>query len=107
MKKHKEKIPEVTNAASLPVRGGSQLTPILSRKGKWGVFEVSDETFKKFERQHAKFERWAKYLNLESAEESAVYEFAKKNPTALILLRNAATGQMKQIHRGGNLTASN
>jgi hypothetical protein len=55
--KHNESVKESSGVGVLAPTGGSQLTPILSRKGEWGVFDVSPETFNKFTRQRAKFEK--------------------------------------------------
>ena len=72
------------------------LGPVLKRKYK--KFDVSNETFKRFEIGRTKFERWSKFLNLEDSNEKSIYDyFNKTRGNAVIVLRNADNGAMRAI----------
>ncbi len=67
------------------------------RKGrKFAEFQVDDDTFGKFKNGKAKFRRWDNYLNLNDDTHKQVYDFAKKNPHGIIVLKDS-TGAMKGI----------
>lgn len=70
--------------------------PVVRRPRKFAEFDVSDDVFDKFKNGKAKFRRWATYLNLEDVEQKKIYDFAKKNPRGIIVLKNSA-GSIKGI----------
>ena len=70
--------------------------PVFRRPRKFAEFDVSDDVFDKFKNGKAKFRRWATYLNLEDVEQKKIYDFAKKNPRGIIVLKNSA-GSIKGI----------
>ena len=66
---------------------------------KWKMFSVCSETFNKFETGRFKFERWAKYLNLEDETEKAVYDYATANRQKIVVLQCSDTGALRAIRR--------
>ncbi len=71
----------------------------MIRRKNFAQFDVSSDTFRKFETGRNKFERWGNYLNLEDSAEKAIYDYAMKNKNHTIILRNGATGAMRSIRR--------
>lgn len=67
------------------------------KKRKEKEFVISDETFNLFATGKTKFERWGKYLNLLDETEKSIYEFYRKNRSAVIYLRNEKTGALRAI----------
>lgn len=63
---------------------------------RFGEFEVDDDTFSKFKNGKAKFRRWNQYLNLEDTSHKQIYDFAKKNPHGIIVLKDSK-GTLKGI----------
>lgn len=66
-------------------------------KKKYHQFDVSSETFNRFQAGRTKFERWSKYLNLEDKTEKAIYDYHKKNSKGVIILRNSENGALRSI----------
>lgn len=71
----------------------------MIRRKNFAQFDVSSNTFRKFETGRNKFERWSKYLNLQDDAEKAIYDYAMKNKDHTIVLRNGDTGAMRSIRR--------
>lgn len=67
------------------------------KKDKYREFNVSNETFNRFQTGRTKFERWSKYLNLEDANEKSIYNFHRRNKGSVIILRNEETGALRAI----------
>ena len=65
----------------------------------WKMFTVCSETFRKFETGRFKFERWAKYLNLQDEAEKAVYDFASANRKKTVVLQCSETGALRAVRR--------
>lgn len=63
---------------------------------RFGEFEVDDDTFNKFAKGKAKYRRWNQYLNLEDTSHKQIYDFAKKNPHGIIVLKDSK-GTLKGI----------
>lgn len=66
---------------------------------KYQEFDVDEDTFRKFQKGKARFERWSKYLNLQDEGHQAIYDWSKKNRSGVVILRNSATGAMRHIRR--------
>lgn len=66
---------------------------------RWKQFSVPPETFKKFEVGRNKFERWSKFLDLNDQGQAEVYEYAKANKDATIVLKCCNTGALRAIRR--------
>jgi hypothetical protein len=69
------------------------------KKKKIREFTISNETFNRFATGRTKFERWGKYLNLLDGTEKEIFEFHRKNPGAIIYLRNEETGALRAIRK--------
>jgi|SRR6056300_1166665 hypothetical protein len=78
---------------------GSYCLQYPSQGANWKMFTVCSETFNKFETGRYKFERWAKYLNLQDEAEKAVYDFATANRTKTVVLQDSETGALRAIRR--------
>ena len=71
----------------------------IFRRKDWALFPVKSETFAKFEVGRNRYERWKSYLDPEIEEEKLVSDYAKKNPSHTIVLRNSDTGALRSIRR--------
>lgn len=77
------------------------------RRGKGGrrfaSFNVKPEVISRFGKGKKKFSKWKDYLNMEDASEKQIYDYAKKHPRGVLVLRSGE--QMKAIrynrHGGG------
>ena len=67
----------------------------LFNKGK--AFDVPTDVFRRFQKGRNKFERWSKFLNLEDSNQKAIYDYAKRNRGATIVLRDSETGALRAI----------
>lgn len=70
-----------------------------SQGANWKMFVVCSETFNKFETGRFKFERWAKYLNLQDETEKAVYDYATANCKKTVVLQCSESGALRAIRR--------
>jgi hypothetical protein len=104
---------EGEGGAPAPTSGPANVTgsrvstdiPVIRRKPKrFARFTVNDELYNKFSNGKAKFRKWASYLNLEHDGERVIYEFARKNPNAVIILHNSKNSRAIRFNRrgGGN-----
>jgi hypothetical protein len=64
-------------------------------KRKYRVFDVSMETFRKFETGRTKYERWSKFIN---EGEKNIVDYYNRNKDAVIVLRNAETGALRALY---------
>jgi hypothetical protein len=85
-------------AANSAGAGVSTDAPVKKSKivRRFAEFQVDDDTFGKFSKGKAKYRRWNQYLNLEDTSHKEIYDFAKKNPTGIIVLKDSK-GTMKGI----------
>lgn len=90
-KKPKDQKDEAVAANSV-AGGGVDLSPtVRMKKGrKFATFNVSDEVLKKFKSGKKKYSKWKEYLNMEDDAQSAIYNYARKNPRGVIILQNKA-----------------
>lgn len=65
----------------------------------WKMFDVPTDIFRKFETGRNKYERWSKYLDLNDDNQKCICDYAKKFPKNTIVLRDSATGVLRQIRR--------
>ena len=78
---------------------------IRKRKPKrFARFVVNDQVYNRFSGGKAKFRKWSQYLNLEDEGQRQIYEFARKNPTGVIILHNGKDTKSIRFNRrgGGN-----
>lgn len=71
-------------------------TPTIKRARKFAEFQVDDEVFNKFKNGKAKFRKWSEYLNLEDSTQKQIYDFARKQPRGIIVLKDS-TGNLRGI----------
>lgn len=74
--------------------------PAIRKKRKYGAFEVSDNVFRRFAKGKKKFAKWSEYLDLQDEEQGKIYQFAKKNPKGILVLK--AGEQVKAIRYNRN-----
>ena len=96
------KLPEDVAANSVS-GGGVDLSPtVRMKKGrKFATFNVSDDVLKKFKSGKKKYSKWKEYLNMSDDAESAIYNYARKNPKGVIILKNQK-GDTKAIRFNRN-----
>lgn len=69
---------------------------------RYKKFAVESDTFRKFQSGRMRYERWAKYLDMNNAEHRAIRDYAHANRGRehLIVLQDSQTGALKAIkHR--------
>lgn len=71
----------------------------LAKKKKYRQYDVPTDIFRRFETGRVKFERWKKYLDLQDENQKAIYDYAKRNTNAVIVLRDSETGALRAIRR--------
>lgn len=89
-------------AANAVAGGGVDMNPTgkpKKQKETYKEFSVDNETFNKFSTGRNKFERWNKFLNLEDEGHKAIYNYAKTNKEAVIVLKNSETGALRALRR--------
>ena len=74
--------------------------PAIRKKRKYGAFEVPDNVFRRFAKGKKKFAKWSEYLDLQDEEQGKIYQFAKKNPKGILVLK--AGEQVKAIRYNRN-----
>ena len=74
--------------------------PAIRKKRKYGAFEVDDSIFRRFAKGKKKFAKWSEYLDLQDEEQGKIYQFAKKNPKGILVLKSGE--QMKAIRYNRN-----
>ena len=96
------------DGAPANVSGASVSTDIpairIGKSGrKFGTFDADDEMFRRFSKGKKKYTQWKEYLNLTDEKHNEIYNYVKKNPKGVVILKNGE--QMKAIrfnrHGGG------
>ena len=92
-----EDIANVTGA------GVSTDQPVVSKKAarRYAMYNVKDSIYNKFKNGKTKWTRWSEYLNLEDEGESLIYNFARKNPKGIIVLKNGDKMKAIRFNRYG------
>jgi len=65
------------------------------QKRKYKVFDVSAETFMRFEPGRTKYERWNKFLE---EDEREIADYYNSNKDAIIVLRNSFNGALRALY---------
>jgi len=75
--------------ANVTGAGVSTDEPVFNvKKGrKYATFKVSDDIFRRFTQGKKKFKRWSEYLNIEDEYEAQIYNYAKRNPKGVLILK--------------------
>lgn len=68
---------------------------------KFGAFNVPDQVFRRFAKGKKKFTKWSDYLNTEDEEESKVYDYARKNPKGVLVLKNGDMTKAIRFNKNG------
>jgi len=71
--------------------------PLMVKKRKYRDFDVPTDVFRRFQSGRNKFERWAKYLDLTDSDQKKIYDYARKNSDAVVVLRDYTTGALRSI----------
>lgn len=69
------------------------------KKQKYRDFDVPTDVFRRFQTGRNKFERWAKYLDLTDSDQKKIYDYARKNRDAVVVLRDSTTGALRAIRQ--------
>lgn len=69
------------------------------KKQKYRDFDVPTDVFRRFQTGRNKFERWAKYLDLTDSDQQKIYDYARKNRDAVVVLRDSTTGALRAIRQ--------
>ena len=65
------------------------------RKQKYRVFNVSAETFSRFQVGRTKYERWSKFIN---EDERDIVTYYNRNKDSVIVLRNSENGALRALY---------
>lgn len=80
--------------------------PVINQAAakKYREFNVSPSTFNKFSKGKQKFTRWSQYIDTTNEEENAMYDYAKRNPRGIIILKHGDQTRAIRFNRrgGGN-----
>lgn len=68
---------------------------------KFARFEVESETFEKFKKGKKKFTKWSEYLNLADPKQAEIYQYAKKNPKGIMVLKNGERTKAVRYNQNG------
>lgn len=68
---------------------------------RFGRFIVNDDLYGKFAKGKTKYKQWKEYLDLNDEGHRMIYEFAKKNPNAVIILHNGKNTKAIRFNRKG------
>jgi hypothetical protein len=74
---------------------------VRRKKKKMQSFTVNDDLYKKFSNGKSKYRKWSEYLNLEDDGQKAIYNWAKKNPKGIIVLKNGKEMKAIRYNRNG------
>ncbi len=76
--------------------------PVIRKNGrKFASFNVSPEVINRFQRGKKKYKKWSEYLNLQDETEQKIYQFARRNPKAVIVLKNGDSTKAIRFNRYG------
>ena len=89
--------------ANVTGAGVSTDIPVAKMKSgrRYAAFVVNDNVFKRFKRGKKKFSQWKEYLNLEDDGEQLIYNYAKKNPKGVLILKNGKDQKAIRFNRNG------
>ena len=66
------------------------------------TFDVPIEVFNNFAKGKKKWKKWSDYLNLQDDAERSIYDYAKKNPRGIIILKNGDKIKAIRYNRHGS-----
>lgn len=71
------------------------------KKRKFQSFVVNDDIFRRFKNGKSKYRQWSEYLNLEDEGQKAIYDWARKNPKGVLVLKNGKEMKAIRYNRNG------
>lgn len=72
------------------------------KKGRrFGTFHVEAETLAKFAKGKKKFSKWSDYLDLNNPKHAEIYNYAKKNPKGVLILKNGEQQRAIRYNKNG------
>lgn len=74
---------------------------VRKRKRKFQEFVVNDEIYRRFKNGKSKYRKWSEYLNLEDEGQKAIYDWARKNPNGVLVLKNGKEMKAIRFNRNG------
>lgn len=97
---------EVLNEDAVPVNAVGNGTAVgldrpFRKKKKFQAFTVNDDIFRRFKNGKSKYRQWNEYLNLEDEGQRAIYDYARKNPKGIIVLKNGKEMKAIRFNRNG------
>ena len=83
--------------------GTSTDIPVAKLKNgrRYAAFVVNDNVFKRFQKGKKKFTKWSDYLNMEDEGEKLIYNYAKKHPKGILILKNGQQQKAIRYNRNG------
>lgn len=77
--------------------------PVINKKmiRRYQMYTVNDSIYNKFKNGKTKWTRWSEYLNLEDEGQAKIYNFARKNPKGIIVLKNGDKMKAIRFNRYG------
>lgn len=83
--------------------GVSTDIPVAKLKNgrRYAAFVVNDNVFKRFQKGKKKFTKWSDYLNMEDEGEKLIYNYAKKHPKGILILKNGQQQKAIRYNRNG------
>lgn len=79
-----------------------QPTIRMGKRGrKFGTFEVDPGVLKRFAKGKKKFSKWNEYLDLSDPRQAEVYQYAKKNPKGVLVLKAGEQTKAIRFNRNG------
>lgn len=89
--------------ANVSGAGVSTDIPVVSKKAarRYAMYNVNDAIYNKFKNGKTKWTRWSDYLNLEDEGQALIYNFARKNPKGIIVLKNGDRVKAIRFNRYG------
>lgn len=73
----------------------------LKKKRKFSAFDVPDHVFRRFTKGKKKFDKWSNYLDLKDEEQNKIYQYARKNPKGILILKNGENTKAIRYNRNG------
>jgi hypothetical protein len=71
----------------------------LKKSRRFGAFDVPDHVFRRFANGKKKFDKWSKYLDLHDESQNKIYQYAKKNPRGILILKNGESAKAIRYSR--------
>jgi hypothetical protein len=74
----------------------------VGKKGrKFGTFEVDPSVLRRFSKGKKKFTKWSEYLDLDDPKHKEVYQYARKNPKGVLILKAGEETKAIRFNRNG------